>query len=124
MAEPRKNLPTSGIVFVYANLPAGQTFRLKNGQEVTIAGYPVSKLTDEAGNSLPAGQYGVTKLPAEVWSEIERVYGELTVMKSGLIFASTTPMDGEAIAEERKDLRHGLEPIDTNSTATEPIKSE
>ena len=109
-------------VYVYANLPHGQRFRLPGGVEVRLQGYPVSKLRDENGTPLPAGQYGITEVGADAWAEVERVYGKLAVMQSGVIFAAPSREVGDAIAAERAGLRHGLEPVDPTKTATKPAK--
>lgn len=115
-----KKITTQNTVFVYANLPHGQRFRLSGGREVTLSGYPVSKLLDESGKALPAGHYGITEVPAEDWQQVERLYGKLTVMQSGVIFAAESREQGDAMAAERCGLRHGVEPIDPVTTATQP----
>ena len=120
MAAPKKDKTSQNTVFVYANLPSGQAFRLPKGQTVTINGHPISQLTGPNGEKLPAGQYGVTEVDAEQWAEVERIYGEMTVMKSGLIFAAASREIGDDMAVERQGLRHGLEPIDPDTTTTKP----
>ncbi|MEG2172369.1 MAG: hypothetical protein RRY29_03815 [Desulfovibrionaceae bacterium] len=113
---------SSETVFVYANLPNGQSFRISAGRTVTLEGYPVSKLVDDMGNALPAGQYGITELPAEDWQQVEKLYGQLTVMQSGIIFTAQSREQGDAMAAERCGLRHGVEPIDPATTATKPLE--
>lgn len=122
MATAKKKNSAQDTVFVYANLPAGQSFRLRGGVTVTLQGYPVSKLRDENGDLLPAGQYGITEVSAEQWAEVKKTYGDLTVMQSGLIFAANSREDGDAEAKARQGLRHGLEPVDPagEETATNP----
>ena len=107
-------------VLVYANLPHGQRFRLNDGHTVEIQGFPVSKLLDEHGNALPAGQYGVTRLPADQWAEVERLYGDMAVMRSGLIFEAPDAAYGNDMAKDHSHMRHGLEPVDPRSTTTRP----
>lgn len=107
-----KKSTSQNTVFVYANLPHGQSFRLPGDTTVTLKGYPVSKLRDENGHALPTGKYGITEVPADQWAAVTKVYGELTVMQSGLIFVAPTREAGDAMAAERQGLRHGLEPAD------------
>lgn len=115
-----KKANSQNTVFVYANLPNGQSFRLPNGKSVTLKGYPISKLLDENGTALPAGQYGVTEVEADAWAAVKKIYDTLTVMQSGVIFAAADRETGDQMAAERSGLRHGLEPIDPATTATKP----
>lgn len=131
--ENRENIPHSprtgkpgnspsgrDSLFVFANLPHGQSFSLPGGREVTLAGHPVSQLLAPSGEALPGGEYGVSEISASDWSEILRLYGDLAVLKSGLIFTATSRKEGQAMARERKTLRHGLEPVNPESTLTRP----
>ncbi len=114
--------PSGGrdALFVFANLPHGQSFNLSGGREITLAGHPVSQLLGPNGEALPGGEYGVSEISASDWSEILRLYGDLAVLKSGLIFTATSRKEGQAMARERKALRHGLEPVNPESTLTRP----
>ena len=113
---------TSGrnTVFVFANLPHGQAFDLPHGRQVILAGWPVSELLGPHGERLPGGEFGVTEVPADHWEEVTRLYGEMAVLKSGLIFAAPSLEDGQAMARERVALRHGLEPVDPETLSTRP----
>ena len=113
---------TSGrnTVFVFANLPHGQAFDLPHGRQVVLAGWPVSELLGPHGERLPGGEFGVTEVPADHWEEVTRLYGEMAVLKSGLIFAAPSLEDGQAMARERAALRHGLEPVDPETLSTRP----
>lgn len=113
---------TSGrnTVFVFANLPHGQAFDLPQGRQVILEGWPVSELLGPHGERLPGGEFGVTEVPADHWEEVLRLYGEMTVLKSGLIFAASSPQEGQAMARERNGLRHGLEPVDPETLSTRP----
>lgn len=107
-------------LFIFANLPHGQSFSLPNGREVTLAGHPVSLLLGANGEALPGGEFGVTQVPAADWREVLRLYGDLAVLKSGLIFSAPSRKEGQAMARERKALRHGLEPVNPENTVTRP----
>lgn len=121
MAKPKKDTTTQNTVFVYANLPNGQSFHLP-GRVVTLKGFPVSRLLDVDGNQMPAGQYGVTELPADDWNAVQKIYGQMTLLKSDLIFVAPSREEGDAMAAERQGLRHGLEPVDPegDETVTSP----
>ena len=112
-----------GTVFVFANLPHGQTFGLP-GRQVTVAGWPVSALRGPGGEALPGGRYGVTEIDAGDWAEIRRIYGAMRIFQSGLVFAAPSREAGQAMAAERAELRHGLEPVDPEKTLTSPAKKD
>ncbi len=107
-------------VFVFVNLPHGQIFDLPQGRHVALAGWPVSQLLGPHGEHLPGGRYGLTEVPVDHWNEVLRLYGEMAVLKSGLIFAAPSRKEGEAMARERGGLRHGLEPVDPETLITRP----
>lgn len=115
----RTSKKSADTVFVYAKLPHGQAFALPDGREITLRGCPVSAL--HGANGLPlAGDCGVTELPAEDWEEIDRLYGSMRIFASGLVFAAPSREAGDAMAEERAALTHGLEPLDPDTGLTQP----
>ena len=110
-------------VFVFANLPSAQSFRLPGGGHLTVAGMPVSRLKGLDGRNLAGGRYGVTEVPAAVWAEVKKTYGAMRIFQSGLVFDAPTLERGKAMARERGGLRHGCEPVDPLSdrrTKTKP----
>lgn len=121
-AETKTSL--NNTVFVFANLPHGQSFALPDGREIILAGYPISQLVGPDGNVLPGGQYGVTEVRAGDWKEIKKLYGSMVVMRSGAIFDAPSREEGQVMAEERAEVRHGLEPVDPETTATKPDKKD
>ena len=99
-------------VYVFANLPTDQSFKLGNGQIVTINGLSVSSLRRPDGGFYRGGKYGVTPINRDAWAEVVKVYGNMRMFKSGIVFAADTLERGQAMARERGDLRHGYEPVD------------
>jgi hypothetical protein len=104
------------VVYVLANLETGQSFRLSGGRTVTIEGMPVSNLKKPDGGFFPGGKYGVTKVDAAAWAEIVKTYGKMKMFVNKLVFAAPTLERGKAMARELGGLRHGLEPVDPNSS--------
>lgn len=121
-ADTPRSAKTSdrNTVFVFANLPHGQAFDLPHGRQVVLQGWPVSELLGPHGERLPGGEFGVTEVNADHWEEVLRLYSEMAVLKSGLIFAAPSRKEGQAMARERASLRHGLEPVDPETLATRP----
>ena len=111
-----------GMVYVFANLPSGQSFALPNGEVVTIEGMTIDNLRGAA--TFAGGKYAVTPVSANNWKQIQKIYGEMRMFKSGLVFAADTIVNGEAMARERGGLRHGLEPVDPNRPNTQPHEKE
>lgn len=112
--------PVSGnVVYVFANLPNGQKFSIGRGKIVTIDGFTVDGLRN-SGGGFAGGKYAVTMVPADDWREIMRVYGNMRMFKSGLVFAADSIREGEAMARERGGLRHGWEPADPEKALSQP----
>lgn len=118
---PDATRKSASKVYVYANLPHGQSFGL-SGKTVTLAGYPISHLLGPDGAFAPGGKYGVTEVDAEDWEEIKRLFGRMKIFASGLVFAAPSREAGDRMAAERGQLRHGLEPVDPDKTETQPAK--
>lgn len=102
----------SDVVYVFANLESGQSFKLPGGQIVTIEGMPVSRLKKPDGGFFSGGKYGVTTVDAAAWAEVVRVYGKMKMFTNKLVFAAPSLDRGKAMARELGGLRHGLEPVD------------
>jgi len=112
------------VVYVFANLPSGQNFKLPDGQVVTIDGMPVSNLLGVDGKPFFGGKYGVTVVDAGKWAVVKKIYGKMRMFQSGLVFDAPTEKAGLAMARERGGLRHGYEPIDPLTTKTKPNKED
>lgn len=67
---------------------------------------------------LSIGKFGESIIDRQDWEEIVRQYGNMTIFKSGLIFAQSDTASARAKAKELKDTRHGLEPVDPKRTTT------
>jgi hypothetical protein len=111
----------SDVVHVFANLQSGQSFRLPasaacpDGSSLTVSGLPVSRLKGLDGSSFAGGKYGLTKVPADQWAQILKIYGKMNIFRNGLVFAASSLERGKAMARERGGLRHGFEPVDPDS---------
>lgn len=91
-----------------------QLFRLGD-RDVLIRGTDWSLAGKDKG-ILSVGRYGYTRIAAEDWQEIERLYGSMKIFKSGLIFAEKSRDSAEDRAEDQEELRHGLEPADPKAS--------
>lgn len=109
---------TGNVVYVFANLPNGQSFNLGK-KTVTINGLTVDRLRTPDG-SFAGGKYGVTVVAADDWFEVMRRYGKMRMFQSGLVFDAPTLERGEAMARERGGLRHGWEPADPEKALSRP----
>lgn len=67
---------------------------------------------------LAIGKFGESIIDRQDWEEIVRQYGNMTIFKNGLIFAQNDSASAKAKAQELKDTRHGLEPVDPKNTTT------
>ena len=103
------------IVYVFANLPNAQSFKLGSGDTVTIQGMSVSNLKKPGGGFFTGGKYGVTPVDRNAWAEVVKVYGKMKMFQNKLVFAADTIEEGKARARELGGLRHGYEPVDPNS---------
>jgi len=105
--------------------PQGICFLLNDGKKrVTINGNAVDLRHKEMG-ILPQGGFGLTEIPAADWEAIKKTYGSMEIFKNGLIFAHERASDTDAEAAEKKELRHGREPVkveggDKETPHTEP----
>ena len=91
---------------------------LPEGWVLTEAEFPriaVARPRDAKG-ILPVGAFGLTEICADDWSYIEKTYGpHMELFRNGLIFAQARKADALDAADERAELRHGLEPVDVES---------
>lgn len=115
------NNPGAGKVYVFCGIPQGLIFRLGDTNHL-FSGVNSSKLVAANGEDLAHGKFGITPCDEATWKEIERLYGELAVFKSGLIFASETVTDGDDEAMDKQDIQTGVEQKDPNAPdlTTEP----
>lgn len=108
-------------VVVALNRVQGLDFPMPDGRVVSIAGN-AQHLRGKDTGVLPVGAFGLTEIREDDWLYIEKMWGESPMFKNGLIFASSKgEKDAKAEAQNREDLRNGLEPVDTEKTATEPV---
>lgn len=107
-------------VCVALNRPLGIVFKV-NGKEIEINGNAVSLKGKDLG-VLPVGAYGLTTIDKKDWEAIQKEYGKMKIFQAGLIFATGKSYDSQVEAENREDLRNGLEPVDTKKTRTKEYK--
>ena len=119
-AEKRARSASGDTVVVALNRASGIVFALPDGRRVRVAGNALNLRGKEKG-VLPVGAFGLTEISADDWSYIEKTYGpHMEIFKSGLIFARAKHADAVDEAEEKKELRHGLEPMNVETAATKP----
>ena len=122
MARPKKNTAPettqatkTDTVMVALNRTTGITFPMPDGRKVLIEGNAASLRGKEKG-VLPVGAFGLTRVNADDWAYIEKTYGpHMEIFKSGLIFAQARKADAVDEADERAELRNGLEPVDVEN---------
>lgn len=107
-------------VTVALNYPHDLKYRISGGREIIFNGNATAIRLKGKGE-LPRGAYGLTmNVPVEDWEEVKELYGGTAKFKQNLIFAQTDKYSAMDEAEEKAETRHGLEPVDTTTTATEP----
>lgn len=121
--EKKAVVETSDTVCVALNRPIGLVFRMADGRPVEINGNGEPLRGKEQGILQP-GSYGLTIIKAEDWEYILKTYGHLKIFQNGFCFATKKKADAEEEAENRDDLRNGLEPVDVDKTATKEAKGE
>lgn len=116
---------TSDTVCVALNSPQDRIYRIPIGTEPKDRSYhPIyikggsSKLRGVKTGVIPIGTYGYTTISRDDWNLIVRHYGNTESFKNGLIFACNTEAEAKKEAKGRRELRHGLEPIDPTKTKT------
>ncbi len=111
-------------VMVCLNRPTGIRFRLRDGRSVTVAGNAADLRGLDMG-VLPLGGYGMTSVRREDWEEILAVYGPtMEIFGRGLIFAAGDAASAADEAEDRKELRGGLEPVNPENCLTRRARPE
>lgn len=116
VAETAKTAKTVTILF---RSRSSQTFRLKSGREVTLAGNGVY-LADAQGGALPPGGYGVTVVDADLWAKVKKEFGRAYKpwFDSGRIQESSSEDAGVTYAQDNAQDKTGDDPIVPNQTIT------
>lgn len=106
------NATQGDTVVVALNRATGIIFSLPGGRRVTIHGN-AEHLRGREEITIPVGAYGLTTITREDWEAIKATYAKsMPIFKNGLIFAAERKADAVDMADERAELRHGLEPVD------------
>lgn len=95
--------PETDIAHVYCKLPAGMTFQLPGGQRLVLNGSNSSRIV---------GGYGITRVPAALWDQVKKLFGNMPAFTKGLIFDESTAARGLARAREQADIKNGFEGVD------------
>jgi hypothetical protein len=119
-AEP---VETDDTVCVALNRPMGLNFPMADGSVVSINGNGEPLRGQEMGILTP-GSYGLTIIKEEQWNYILQKYGHLKIFQNGFCFACKKKADAQEEAENRDDLRNGLEPVNVEQTATKEAVGE
>ena len=127
MAAKKKNRPQASdtaadMVTVAYNSPRGIIFAV-GGKRIHVNGNASHLIGKEKG-IIPVGRYGYTRIATDEWEAIEAAYGSMAIFKNGLIFAEKSKGRAEDRADEQAETRHGLEPVNTGTTATEEATVE
>ena len=118
--EPEKN----DTVTVCSNYPRDVKFKVLDNsgkEQVILIKGNATNLRGLGSGIIPVGAYGITaNVPKGAWEQIATIYKDDARFKNGLIFA-TSAKNARGEAKERKNLRHGFEPIDAvKQTKTKP----
>lgn len=107
---------SANTVVVALNRPTGIQFSMPDGRKVLINGNAAHLRGEEKG-VLPVGAFGLTTIDRDDWEYIKKTYGRMEVFENGLLFAAERKADAIDEAEEKAELRHGLEPINPETGA-------
>lgn len=111
---------SGNTVMVALNRTAGILFNVPGNRQVLINGNAAHLRGKEKG-VLPVGAFGLTEISSDDWAYIKKTYSGMEIFKNGLIFAHGSKGDSLAEADEKKDTRNGLEPVDVETTNTQPL---
>lgn len=117
---PEEVTKTSEKVVVSLNSAHSILFELGE-RKIKINGQNENLRGKEEG-VLVVGKFGETVLDKQDWDTIREKYKNMTIFKTGMIFASADTASARARAKEQGELRHGLEPVDTTKTQTKADK--
>lgn len=101
----------SDSVVIALNCAHGIEFDISGNRTVRINGNSEGLRGKDKGH-IPVGGFGLTVVKRADWEEIKKRYHHMRVFRSGLLVEANSKAEAEEEAEERKDTRHGLEPID------------
>lgn len=105
------------MVMVCLNWAHDLKYRLSKGRTVTLNG-AAHPLIGKTKGALPVGEFGMTMLSAAEWEELQKTYGKTDRFVNGLVFVSSDKASAMDEAEDKTELRHGLEPVDPKTAKT------
>lgn len=118
-----EKIPGGETVVVALNDSLDRVYTLAGGRQVRL-NCGSTHLRGAKRAQLPVGAYGLTVLAKADWEEIRAIYGQTAVFKNGLIFAQSSQSKAEDQAAERRETRHGLEPVDIRKTRSRKAEKE
>lgn len=87
-----------------------------NGQNEGLRGKPEGILT--------IGGVGYTVVEADLWEAIAKEYANMPAIKDGFISAEKNKASAKDKGKDIKEMKNGLEPVDTKKTATREDKEK
>lgn len=105
------------MVFIGLCRPTGMAFEISGGREVVLNGYGHA-IAGKDFQPLPDGGFGLTAVPAGDWAEVKAKYGNHPLFLHGLIIENTDRASAEDEAEEKKEVKSGLEAMPQVTAAT------
>lgn len=113
----------SKTCFVGLNRVLGLNFPLPGGRVLHLDGNGAPLRGKEKG-ILSVGTYQLTEVDAEDWAYVKKTFGKMAAFVNGLIIDAPARQDVLAEAESRRELRHGMEPVNPAQTRTSPLKGD
>lgn len=92
-----------------------------DGRKIQINGSN-EHLRKQKEGILAVGKFGESLIDKQDWEQIQKIYGSMSIFKSGLIYAQDNHASARDVAKEREKLRNGLEPVDPKTTVSKEDK--
>lgn len=121
MAGFKKKVESADTVCVALNYARDIDFPMANGKTIHLNGNATGLRGKEIG-VLPVGAFGLTVISKDEWEALQKEWGTMKIFQNGLCFSAGNTQDTQEEAEDRKETRNGLEPVDTKKTRTKEYK--
>lgn len=107
-------------VYVVSHLARGVSFLMPDGSKVRLNSRNDHLKGKESGILTSEGGC-ITKIAKDKWEYIKSHWKNFEPIKNGLIYASEKYNDAKAQAQEKQELKSGLEPVNIKNTKTKPV---